>query len=447
MSMKLLIKSLAICSVLLLGLGGCYERIKLPVKHTPAASRVYVQFQVEQTLQQAINNQLQEAMKGITGTPAFSDVGNKMTAMMRSELVQHKVALPVLDPNQPVDLSLTGTFRASPTGGIDLEWQLVETKSGALVQAGLYNDLVFTGNVEPFADDVLAKLLKIDVDQYASGGPSVAPRPAPAVGLPPAPGSGNDGGKAYAVIVGIENYRENLPAATHAEKDAAAFAEYAKTTLGVPEAHIRVLTGQRAGRADLSSMIEEWLPRNAREPGGKVYFFFSGHGAPDPETGDAYLVPYDADPAYIKTRGLSVKSLYASLEALPKQQAYVFLDACFSGSGDRSVIAAGTRPLVPVKTPESAGGVISLTASAARETTGAARDAAHGLFTRHLLAGMAGAADANSDGDITLTELAGHVREKVSSDARLDNREQTPSLLVAKGINPDMLRMVEGLKK
>jgi hypothetical protein len=440
-------KPLMIFSVLLLGLGGCYERIKLPAKHTPAAARVYVQFQVEQTLKDAITSQLQEAMKGVTGTPAFADVGNKMTATMRSELVQHRVALPVLDPNQPVDLSLTGTFRASTTGGIDLEWQLVETKSGALVQAGLYNDLVFTGNVEPFADDVLAKLLKIDVDQYASGGPSVAPRPAPGGGLPPAPGSGNDGGNAYAVIVGIEAYRENLPAATHAEKDAAVFAEYAKTTLGVPEAHIRVLTGQRAGRADLASMIEEWLPRNAKQPGGKVYFFFSGHGAPDPETGDAYLVPYDADPAYIKTRGLSVRSLYASLEALPNQQAYVFLDACFSGSGDRSVIAAGTRPLVPVKTPESAGGVISLTASAARETTGAARDAAHGLFTRHLLAGLAGAADANGDGDITLTELAGHVREKVSSDARLDNREQTPSLLVAKGINPDMLRMVQGLKK
>jgi uncharacterized caspase-like protein len=215
--------------------------------------------------------------------------------------------------------------------------------------------------------------------------------------------------------------------------------------LGVPEAHIRVLLGQRAGRSDIESMLQEWLPRNAVEPGGKVYVFFSGHGAPDPTNGKAYLVPWDADPAYIKTRGIPVDEIYAGLAKLKGQQAYVFLDACFSGSGQRSVIAKGTRPLVPIKAPK-ANRIIALTASAARETTGAARDAAHGLFTRHLLAGMGGAADANGDGQVTLGELAEHVRSRVSKDARLDNRDQTPSLLIDRGIDPNRHPLVQGLR-
>ncbi|MEZ4465827.1 MAG: caspase family protein [bacterium] len=429
-------------------LPGCYKRASLPTKSTPASARVFVAFQVERTLAESVSAQLQEAMKAVGGAAATVDVGDRMTAAMRAELVQRNVALPIMDPSLPADLALTGQFRQGTTG-IELEWQLIHTQSGALVLAGVYSDTFFTGNVEPFVDDVLKKLLKVDIDQYGSGGSQIAARPidhGPAGGgLPSPPDAHNDGSKAYAVVIGIEKYREKLPDATHAEADAQAFAAYAQKTLGVPEAHIRVITGERAGRADMASMIEEWLPRNAKEPGGKVYVFFSGHGAPDPETGDAYLVPYDADPAYIKTRGFSVRDLYARLETLPSQQVMVFLDACFSGSGDRSVIAQGTRPLVPVKAPESKGGVIALTAAAARETTGAARDAANGLFTRHLLAGLAGAADANGDHDVTLTELADHVRQKVSSDARLDNREQTPSLLVARGINPDLFRVVQGL--
>ncbi|MCB9544483.1 MAG: caspase family protein [Myxococcales bacterium] len=426
-------------------LPGCYKRVNLPTKSTPATTRMFVDFKIERSLAESISAQLQEAMKTVGGTGATVDVGARMTASMRAELVQRNIALPIMDPSLPAELALTGQFRQG-TAGIDLEWQLIHTQSGALVLAGVYSDMFFTGNVEPFVDDVLGKMLRVDIDQYGNGGSAIAARPIETGGgLPSPPGAHNDGSKSYAVVIGIEKYREKLPDATHAEADARAFAAYAQKTLGVPEAHIRVITGERAGRADMASMIEEWLPRNATQPGGKVYVFFSGHGAPDPESGDAYLVPYDADPAYIKTRGFSVRDLYASLEKLPGQQAMVFLDACFSGSGDRSVIAQGTRPLVPVKAPQSQGGIIALTAAAARETTGAARDAANGLFTRHLLAGLAGAADANGDHDVTLAELADHVRQKVSSDARLDNREQTPSLLVARGINPDVFRVVQGL--
>jgi hypothetical protein len=433
------------CALLCLSvvvLSGCYSRVKLKTKHTPATTKIYSNFKVDSGL---ISTMRAQSKNNKVQVDAARQAGVRMTAQLRADLLKNKIALPVQHPKK-ADLILTGTFRSGT--GVVLDWQLTTAKDGTTVLAGSKTDLFFTGNMEPFADDVLSNMLTIDVDQFGSGQAIAAiQKPATGVGLPPAPGAGTDGSKAYAVVIGIDKYREKLPAASHAEADARAFAEYAQKTLGVPEAHIRVLTGQRAGRGDMQSMLEEWLPRNARQPGGKVYVFFSGHGAPDPETGDAYLVPWDADPAYIKTRGISVKGLYSTLESLKGQQVYVFLDACFSGSGDRSVIAQGTRPLVPVKAPQAKGSLIALTASAAKETTGAARDASHGLFTRHLLAGMGGAADANKDGNVSLAELAEHVKANVSRDARLDNREQNPSLIVGKGIQPDSHVLIESLKK
>lgn len=302
------------------------------------------------------------------------------------------------------------------------------------------------------AADLRATAIKLPEDEIVRLRGGVAPATHTNVGtaeLPPSglepPASKTAGAKDYAVIIGIEEYQGELPRATHAEADAQAFAAYAKKTLGVPGSHIKVLRGDRAGKAAIESAIEEWLPRNVRDPDSKVYFFFSGHGAPDPETGTAYLVPWDADPAYLKTRGVQIKSLYGSLEKLPAKNLYVFLDACFSGSGSRSVLAKGTRPLVPVKV-ETAQRLVALTASGARETTGAARDLRHGLFTRYLLAGLGGAADANADKAISVGELADFVTEKVSTDARLDNREQTPSL-ISQSKRDRAETLVEGIER
>ncbi|MEL6180449.1 MAG: hypothetical protein AAFS10_15930, partial [Myxococcota bacterium] len=65
-----------------------------------------------------------------------------------------------------------------------------------------------------------------------------------------------------------------------------------------------------------------------------------------------------------------------------------------------------------------------------------------GLFTYHLLAGLRGAADIDRDRNITLDELARYVTPQVQRDARLANREQTPTLSTANGAN---ITLVQGL--
>lgn len=256
------------------------------------------------------------------------------------------------------------------------------------------------------------------------------------------------GDNTWAIVVGIERYRDALPIATYAENDARAFAAWLETTLNVPPTHIKLLVGDRASRADLASAIEEWLPRNARTPGGRVYVYFSGHGAPDPETGTAYLVPWDADPAYLKTRGYAIDALYASLSKLPSQESFVFLDACFSGSGERSVLAAGTRPLVPVRSPTPVKSrLVAYAAASSTQTTGGWQARGHGLFTGHLLDALRGASDENVDGTITVDEVARYVAPRVGREARLQNREQTPVLTMPTGAAPHSITVVTGVQR
>lgn len=104
------------------------------------------------------------------------------------------------------------------------------------------------------------------------------------------------------------------------------------------------------------------------------------------------------------------------------------LDSCFSGSGGRSVIAKGLRPLVNMKrTAVPVNAPISImSASSSDEVTGSLEDQGHGLFTYYLLKGLQG--EAARGGHVDLESLFLFVKKTVSSGARLQNREQTPQL-------------------
>lgn len=231
--------------------------------------------------------------------------------------------------------------------------------------------------------------------------------------------------KDFALIVGIESYR-SIPKADYGESDARRMRGYLEA-LGVPSQNIVSLTGQSASKSDLVKYLEEWLPANV-SPESRVYFYYSGHGAPDPQSGSAYLVPWDGDPAFPKSTAYPVSKVYAELEKLKAKEAVVMLDACFSGSGGRSVLAPGARPLVTVQedAPAPSGKVAVLAAAGPNEIAGGLEMRKHGLFSYYLMRGLAGAADADADKSVTLGELRTYLGAEVPKAARRSNRDQNP---------------------
>jgi len=232
---------------------------------------------------------------------------------------------------------------------------------------------------------------------------------------------------AYAVVVGITNYRSNrIPKVEYAKRDAESMRDYLTNICGIPIENIMTLIDDKATLSDLTAYIEEWLKRNVRK-NSFVFVYYAGHGTPNPEKGDAYLVPYDGEPGFI-SKLYPLSRLYSSLDSLPSENIVVALDACFSGAGGRSVIEEGKRPLPAVNIEKVGRKVAALTAAAGDEISQDLNTKRHGLFTYFLLKGLKGEADANGDTLITLRELYNYAKPKIEEESRKLGYTQTPQI-------------------
>lgn len=235
----------------------------------------------------------------------------------------------------------------------------------------------------------------------------------------------------FAVVIGIEQYRQRLPKVDYASHDAQVMRDYLVKTLGYPEENVVMLVDQNATKTDIEKYIERWLPNHV-DKDSSVFVFYSGHGAPNPKTNEGYLVPYDGDPTFLEVTGYPLKRLYEQLGHLVAKENFVVLDSCFSGAGGRSVVAKGTRPvMITTESPAlSSGKTVVLSASAGDQVSNTYSPKGHGLLTYFFLKGLRGEADANQDRVIDVEELFAYVKPSVEGTARREyNSEQTPQLI------------------
>ncbi|MBI5211283.1 MAG: caspase family protein [Elusimicrobia bacterium] len=236
--------------------------------------------------------------------------------------------------------------------------------------------------------------------------------------------------EAYAVVIGIEKYRQKgIPPVDFAARDAQSMHRYLTRAMGFDEKNVILLQNDEAGKTDLEKYLGPWL-RNRVTKKSRVFIFYAGHGAPNPETGEGYLIPYDGDPNYTDIAAYPIKALYDGLARLQAKSVAVVLDACFSGQGTRSLLAKGTRPLVTAVKNEAGLGAntVVLTATGGAQISTFFQDGQHGLLTYYLLKGLKGAADADKDGLVTTLELFSYVKPMVEREARKQNVSQTPTL-------------------
>jgi len=234
-------------------------------------------------------------------------------------------------------------------------------------------------------------------------------------------GRGQERPDDFALVIGIEDY-QSLPKADFSARDART-ARRQFEALGIPARNIIALEGSAATGNKLKSYLEEWLPRNVKET-STLWVYYSGHGAPDPQTGEAFLVPWDGDPQFLRSTAYPLKNLYADLAKTRARRVIVALDACFSGAGGRSVLAKGARPLVTKVeqgiVPE--GKITVFAAASGDQITGTLDEQRHGMFSYFFFKGL-------GDGKSSAKALFDYLSPRVQDEARRQNREQTPVLL------------------
>lgn len=234
---------------------------------------------------------------------------------------------------------------------------------------------------------------------------------------------------AYAIVIGIEQYRQKLPSADFAVNDAKIMSEYLTQVMGFPEENIVTLLNDRALKSDMEKYLEKWLQNNI-EKDSPVFIYYSGHGAPNPKTGEAYLVPYDGDPSFLEQTGYPLKRLYESLGKLDSNQVTVVLDSCFSGAGGKSVLAKGARPIVmsienPLMPRQN---TIVFSASSGEQISSTYQEKGHGLFTYFMLKGIKNEVERNTN-NVDIGELHEYIKSQVERISRkMYNNEQSPQL-------------------
>lgn len=238
---------------------------------------------------------------------------------------------------------------------------------------------------------------------------------------------------AVAVVIGISQYQNSdVPEVEYARRDAIITKAYLVNTLGFDERRIIEVYNHEASLAAFKRVFEEQLPNWIRVGKSDVFVFYSGHGVPDPESKEAFLVPYDCNPTYAKSTGYRMKEFYDRLAGLKARSVTAVIEACFSGSSEKGMLLRGISPIfITVENPVVAleNGVV-FTASTGQQVASWYHEKKHGLFTYYFLKGLRGDADLNGDRQVTVEEMERYLNEHVPDQARyLNNREQTPQVV------------------
>jgi hypothetical protein len=236
----------------------------------------------------------------------------------------------------------------------------------------------------------------------------------------------------WAVVVGINDY-PHARQLKWAVNDARAFYRHLVDVIQVPAENVTLLLNQDAGLSRLRSALGTHLKKMAGKQ-DMVIIYFAGHGAtekdvlsPDGDGLEKYILPYDVDPEDLYASALPMREISHIFYRIQSQRIIFIADACYSGaSGGRTISLTGIRANISdafLDRITAGKGTVIMTASGANEVSAEDEKLQHGVFTFYLLQGLAGAADADKDGLITVDEIYQYVSVQVP---RATGQEQHP---------------------
>ena len=227
-----------------------------------------------------------------------------------------------------------------------------------------------------------------------------------------------------AVVIGISDYQEaGIPDLRYADKDAEAFAQYLRSPGGgeLDKDHLQVLVNEGATAGNVVASLY-WLLEASKE-GDQAIIYFSGHGDVERKFmgQPGFLLCWDAPPSAYMAGGVVELSMFraiiSTLSLVNEARVLVISDACHAGK------LAG----------ENIGGSQATTANLANQFAkeikilscqpnefsleGKQWGGGRGVFSYHLVDGLYGFADKNTDETVTLSEIDRYLEDKVTTEA------------------------------
>lgn len=235
---------------------------------------------------------------------------------------------------------------------------------------------------------------------------------------------------AYALIIGNEDYSSKQRTLSSeqnvdfAVNDAQVFANYCVKTIGIPKKQIKLL--RNATAAEIYQGLS-WINNLAKIEDGnaEIIFYYSGHGLPDENTKEPYLIPVDVSGNQLQY-AVKMKDVYEKLTEHSVKKITVFLDACFSGGARNESLLAMKAVRFKPKEAEISNNLIVFSSSTGDESSAVYRDKKHGYFTYFLLKKLK-----ETKGEIDYSSLQDYIKRSVSKETGLINKIQTPQVKIS----------------
>jgi hypothetical protein len=245
---------------------------------------------------------------------------------------------------------------------------------------------------------------------------------------------------AIAVVIGNKIYQNGISNVDFAYADARIVAKYLEEVFGYSKENIILLEDATLSKFKLvfgdKGNNKGQIYDRIKTDKSDVFVFYSGHGAPDPNDQNAYLMPSDADPNHLPLTGYKLETLYENIKSLPIKKSIFVIDACFSGkiSNGEDIIKYASPVGIKVKKPQLINfeNTVIITASSRNQIASWYSLKRHGLLTYYFLKGLQGNADIKKDKKIEVWEMRNWLSDKEngipSIARRYYSREQNPEV-------------------
>jgi WD40 repeat protein len=253
-----------------------------------------------------------------------------------------------------------------------------------------------------------------------------------------------DSGERWALLIGVDRYNLNkqqnyyLPNLQACVKDVTALDAVLRDVARGGFEHVTTLvTNETPGGPNaptdrnILKELKELVDRT--EADDLVLIYFSGHGLQ--HEGEAYLLPENFEAEFPNRTALRSADLTRMINQMKAKKVVTIIDACHSGGIEVRAQGgkAGGKPLTLNKQYHEAfntsAGKVVLHSCDVDEKSWELLDRSQGVFSKYLVDGLLGAADAEGDNDgvITIQEAYQYVHKQVVAYMRQDGRgKQTP---------------------
>jgi formylglycine-generating enzyme required for sulfatase activity len=233
--------------------------------------------------------------------------------------------------------------------------------------------------------------------------------------------------RVFVLIVGIEDYSDpKITDLAYTEDDAQGVYDFFAKSPRSPTiaSRVKLLRGKNATRVAVLSAIRDLLTQQATKQGDTALFYFAGHGFSDAD--GVYLATSDTQLSALPYTSIAWSDLQREWNKIMAGRRVLLADACHAGGlkGLRGFGGITKGHMTLKKAPSRASVLIG--ATGANQLSVEDKKRKHGVFTASLLDGLAGAADANRDGAVSLGELAAHLKSHVPRLARQAGGNQIP---------------------